>query len=141
MFGSGSLAILLALAASGCASASTAANVTEVRTETGETSVLVGDPELQEVFRVLEGSVLTRRPADTGILEAQVTLVSLIGETIRFEYRWEWYDADGFEISKAAQHWASDQIYGRAELPLKAASPSPTATTFRIHVRRPVEMK
>lgn len=57
--------------------------------------------------------------------------------TVEFEYRFEWFDAEGFPIEANVVHWKPDLLYGRESKWLKALCPKPDATGFKVMIREP----
>jgi uncharacterized protein YcfL len=133
--------LVFILAIPACGSTSSASDVVETRTTTGETRYIQGSEDLVEILEVMRDSILIRRNPETNFLETQVSLFNKTEDTVRFEYRWDWYDERGFQLKVASAHWTPDQIYGRQELFLQGTAPDPLASTFRISVRRPQELK
>ena len=81
---------------------------------------------------------LNARDVD-GIAQAQVTIVNLKKDTVRFEYRVQWFDEDGFEITSGVQPWKPDLVYGKMQKMIMATGTSPQAVRYRIAFRLPQE--
>ncbi len=123
--------------AAGCSTS--AANVANVDTESGQSDVLIGDEDLYDDLKIQD--IKTRNAETSGFLEVQATLVNLDDDTIRFEYEFEWFDESGFELQSHTEHWNPKIIYGHQRLPIKGTAPDGRAKSFKLAVRRPQEVK
>lgn len=73
------------------------------------------------------------------ILQVIVNLRSQESETVRFEHKEEWYDADGVKITDSTQSWEPDLIDAGAAKQLTCVAPAPGAAKCRVMLRRPLE--
>ncbi len=81
------------------------------------------------------GEVITRR--EGLILHVQVALENTARSDQPFEYRWEWTDADGFQLGDTLSSWQPGYIAGRGQKLLTGTGPGPGAVNFRLYIRRP----
>ena len=79
------------------------------------------------------GEVVTRRQGL--ILHAQVSLENRARRTVNFEYRWEWTDADGFELGDTLSNWQPAVVYAQERKLMNGVGPGPAAANFRLYVR------
>lgn len=87
--------------------------------------------------KLVYGDVATRRE---GLLFlVQVTLENKSKSAVNFEYRWEWTDAEGFQVADTLSSWQPGVINGRERKLLSATSPGPAAANFRLYLRSPGE--
>lgn len=120
----------------GAACSSTAENVAHIRE--GESEVFVGNPSLLADLAV--ENIRTRRRAD-GRLEFQVDLVNKTSSDVRFQWRVEWYDAQGFLLEDPTRAWKPDVLNGRAIRAVQQIALSPDAVKGKLHVERPNEIQ
>ena len=57
--------------------------------------------------------------------------------TVDFEYRFEWYDKQGYPIESNIVHWSPDLLYGRESKWIKAICPKRNANGFKVMIRMP----
>ena len=69
------------------------------------------------------------------LMQVQATLENQWKFQLDFQYRFKWFDADGFEINPEGQPWQQLVLAGRAEANVQGVAPNPTATSFEIWVR------
>ncbi len=55
--------------------------------------------------------------------------------TLKMEYRFAWYDADGFEIEPDARAWQAVVMPPEAIKTLKTTSPQQSGTNFKVFVK------
>ena len=70
-----------------------------------------------------------------GILQAAGTLFSMVTSDLRIQYRFSWYDKDGFEIDKDANSWKSITLYGRQTADIQGVAPNARAEEFKVVIR------
>jgi uncharacterized protein YcfL len=60
---------------------------------------------------------------------------------VPFEYRFEWFDAEGLPIESNVSLWKPDLLYGKETKWIKALCPVPNAKGFKVMIREsnPVE--
>lgn len=71
------------------------------------------------------------------IMRAQATLRSKDRDTLPFQYRFDWYDASGFEINSGSGAWKPLILYGRESKTVQAVAPDPRAKEFKLKIREP----
>jgi uncharacterized protein YcfL len=128
---------VLAAGLAGCSAASnTLEAVTEQRPAPGPATserVVVGSAALGR--EITYGDVITRR--EGLLLHAQVTLENQSKHTVNFEYRWEWTDAEGFQLGDALSSWEPGAINGKERKLMTGVGPGPAAANFRLYIRAP----
>ena len=90
---------------------------------------VVTDPSLQRRVQVTE--VHEARDAG-GHLRVQVSVINTTRRYRTFNYRFEWFDADGIFIDTPAGGYRTRQIEGGESLMLVGVAPSATARDFRL---------
>lgn len=90
-------------------------------------SGLAGDIEIVEVKSAMAGD----------IMRAQATLRSKDRDTLPFQYRFDWFDANGLEINSGAGSWKPLLLVGRETKTIQAVAPDPRAREFKLKLREP----
>ena len=90
-----------------------------------ESSRLAGDLKVIDMQSALAGNMM----------RAQATLKSKDGDTLSFQYRFDWYDASGMEINSGAGSWKPLIITGRETKTVQSVAPDPRAKEFKLKIR------
>ncbi|MDD2898629.1 MAG: YcfL family protein [Desulfuromonadaceae bacterium] len=69
------------------------------------------------------------------LMRAQATLRSKDKATVLFQYRFDWYDAGGFEINSGAGSWKPLILTGRETKTIQNVAPDPRAKEFKLKLR------
>ena len=132
--------LLFCIAAfAGACAKTTASNVAVGQITEGEEGevlkkdYLIKDKTLAKEIQVVD--VKARFQGD--FLEGQAVLSNLEKFTVPFEYRFEWFDAEGFPIESNVSLWKPDLLYGKETKWIKALCPVPSAKGFKIMIREP----
>jgi uncharacterized protein YcfL len=129
---------LLAFSSLSCAS-QTVSNVAVgevVQGEQGETlqkDYIIKDKSLAKLIQVMD--VKSRFVGE--FLEAQAIVRNRKKYTVQFEFKVEWYDAEGFPIESNITHWKPDLLYGAETKWISALCPKANAKGFKIMIREP----
>lgn len=83
--------------------------------------------------RVRVGSVYTGEAG--GLLRVQANVANLSDARTWFQYRYDWYDADGFVIEGPASAWTRDHILAGQRKTLTGIAPTPAAVDWRLTIR------
>jgi len=92
-------------------------------------SGLEGDLQIVSMQSALAGN----------IMRAQATLKSKDRETLGFQYRFDWYDANGIEINSGSGSWKPLLITGRESKTIQGVAPDPRAKEFKLKIRETEE--
>ena len=57
--------------------------------------------------------------------------------TVEFEYKFEWFDEEGFPVESSVSHWTPELLYGKETKWLKSLCPKAKATGFKVMIREP----
>lgn len=57
--------------------------------------------------------------------------------TVDFEYKFEWYDENGFPVESSVAHWTPGLLYGQESKWIQALCPRAGATGFKVMIRMP----
>lgn len=130
---------LLCGALTACTAASNTLEVTtEKRPPSGPaTSEYVNIGSASLAREITYGDVITRR--EGLLLHAQVVLKNTTKHKVNFEYRWEWTDAEGFQLGDTLSAWQPAVINGQEQKLITGVGPGPAAANFRLYIRRPGE--
>ena len=74
-----------------------------------------------------------RRVGD--LLQVQALLENAWKFELDFQYKFKWFDADGFELAPEGQPWRQLILPGRNQANVQALAPNPTATRYELWVR------
>jgi uncharacterized protein YcfL len=136
----GKLALLGAVAALGFGCAAAPSNVLEgdtaVRQRTGPAvseRVVISSRALSRALKY--GEVVTRR--EGLLLHVQVAIENVRRAPVDFEYRWEWTDAEGFQLGDTLSRWQPTSVNGNEHRLLTGVGPGPAAVNFRLYIRPP----
>lgn len=88
-------------------------------------SGLAGDIQVLDLKSAIAGDMM----------KAQVTLRSKDRDTIRIQYSFNWFDAQGMAVGTGTQVWKPFIIYGRETRVIQAVAPDPRAREFKINIR------
>lgn len=76
-----------------------------------------------------------RRDTKTGFIHVQAILQNADYGDIQFQYRFEWYDADGMLIDETSPMWHTARVHGKDRKVLEGVSESRQAADFRLIIR------
>ena len=90
-------------------------------------SGLKGEVQIVDIKSALAGD----------IMRVQATLRSKGKDTLAFQYRFDWYDAGGFEINSGAGSWKPVILTGRETKTIQGVAPDSGAREFKLKLREP----
>jgi uncharacterized protein YcfL len=70
------------------------------------------------------------------LLQAQVSLVSKYSKTLKFQYKFLWFNAQGMEINPDGLPWTPLIVYGNESKTVQSVAPNPSAREFKISIRK-----
>ena len=88
-------------------------------------SSLAGDLQVVDLQSALAGNMM----------RAQATLKSRDKDTLSFQYRFDWYDANGIEINSGTGSWKPLIITGKETKTVQGVAPDPRAREFKLKLR------
>ena len=94
---------------------------------------IIKDRSLAKEIEVMD--VKARYVGD--FLEGQAVLHNKKKNTFEFEYKFEWYDSEGYPIESNVSLWTPDLLYGKQEKWIKSLCPKSGATGFKVLIRGP----
>lgn len=107
-----------------------------VEGEEGDTlhkDYIIKDKPLAQKIEVLD--VKARYIGD--LLQGQAVIRNRKKQTTRFEYKFEWYDEDGFPVESNISLWKPDLLYGQETKWIHATCPRQNAKGFKVMIREP----
>lgn len=132
--GSGLAILSLGCTGSTRSDSRTAGNTATVDTTAPARSTEIGDTALEG--RLKFENIMTRD--EGGILRIQAQVKNVTADSIRAQYRVEYYDATGWQMRDASSSWQPFAANGKDLVSLDSKAPSPGATKFRFTIRRDV---
>jgi uncharacterized protein YcfL len=73
--------------------------------------------------------------ASGNLLQIQVTLRNKSSSAQAFDYKFDWIDSSGMELSSPTGGWKQIQLEGKEERSISAIALKPTAVDFRLKLR------
>lgn len=116
---------LLAVVVTGCVSDTSGIRIEDSR-------LIVDNPRFASHFRI---SHHLKRKLETGLMQVQLTIQNDDRGDVRFQYRFEWLDADGMLIEETSPMWQVASIHGKDKKVLEGVSESKQAADFRLVIR------
>jgi uncharacterized protein YcfL len=92
-------------------------------------SSLAGDVQIVDMQSALAGD----------LMRAQVSLKSKDGDTLKLQYRFDWYDGTGMEINSGAGAWKPLLLFGKESKTVQGVAPDPRAKEFKLKIRESEE--
>lgn len=106
---------------------------------TVERSEPVGQRQMVNDKRILTDASLNRAVRIVGVnetpgefLKVQIELQNTTRSLKSFNYRFEWFDANGMQVNTPTSTYISRQIEGKESLFISAMAPTPTTKDFRL---------
>jgi uncharacterized protein YcfL len=78
---------------------------------------------------------------DDGRLMVQFELHNEQQQHVKFAWAIDWYDAQGFHIADATRHWEPVTLGGGGFIPIQITAPTVSATTYKLQVQSPDEVR
>lgn len=72
-----------------------------------------------------------------GLLKVQLEVVNQSSSYRRFNYRFEWLDANGMLLNTPASTWVTEQLEGGESKFISGAAPTPDCQDFRVKLIKP----
>jgi uncharacterized protein YcfL len=74
-----------------------------------------------------------------GLLEINLQLKSAYEKSLKLQYHFNWFDAQGFVIESRKTPWKPLELHGFQSTTLRGLSPNEQAVSFNVYVRRTPE--
>ena len=126
------IALLFAALASGC---KTGVNVIEPARRTADADVILDNRIILDRALARHLDVEYLNQAFTGDLRTvQANVRNTTGRPIQFQYRYDWFDDKGMQISSPASTWVVRTLEPGESTALSAVAPTPRAADFRFQI-------
>ena len=125
------LAGALLLAVSGC---KTSVNSVENAQKTGQRQMVSDQRAVTDKSLAGRVSIVGVNSAMTpgGFLKVQIEMLNTTRSLQRFSYRFEWFDANGMQLTTLAPVEVPDQIQGGESKFISSVAPTPACRDFRV---------
>jgi uncharacterized protein YcfL len=125
-----SLAGIGLLALSGC----TTVNTVENADKQGQRQMVTDQRAITDASLGRKVSIVGVNQSMTpgGLLKVQVELENRTRSLQRFNYRFEWFDANGMQVTTVASALLPDQIEGKESKFIFGVAPNPNCKDFRV---------
>jgi uncharacterized protein YcfL len=125
------LAAALLLAVAGC---KTSVNSVENAQKTGQRQMVSDQRAVTDTGLGKKVSIVGVNSAMTpgGFLKVQIELLNTTRSFQRFSYHFEWFDANGMQITTLAPVEIPDQIQGGEDKFISSMAPTPECRDFRV---------
>ncbi|MEA1926944.1 MAG: YcfL family protein [Candidatus Auribacterota bacterium] len=130
------IALPLLIALAGCSSTAGIQGSSAMMTDSSgdiehSEYVIVNNPKVARGLQIVD--MATKRIGN--MLQASITLVSKYSDTEEYQYKFAWFDADGFELDPEGNAWIPFIMYGNETKTIQGVSPNPSARQFKINLR------
>lgn len=95
------------------------------------TYLKVDNPELAEKLTISD----VKHRYSKNLLEVNVELSSQFDETLKLQYHFNWFDADGFVIESRKSPWIPLNLHGHQSTTLRGVAPNSKVQSFNVYVR------
>lgn len=116
-------------------------NTPPITSGTGTTNMAQGDDFTQhlkidnpELGRQLKISDVKSRQSND-LLEINLELTSTYKKSLKLQYHFNWFDADGFVIESRKTPWKPLELHGFQSTTLRGLAPSEQVASFNVYVR------
>ena len=125
------LAGALLLAVSGC---KTSVNSVENAQKTGQRQMISDQRAVTDTGLGKKVSIVGVNSAMTpgGFLKVQIELLNTTRSAQRFSYHFEWFDANGMQLTTLTTAEIPDQIEGGEDKFISSVAPTPACRDFRV---------
>jgi uncharacterized protein YcfL len=125
------LAGALLLAVSGC---KTSVNSVENAQKTGQRQMISDQRAVTDTGFSKKVSIVGINSAMTpgGFLKVQIELLNTTRSAQRFSYHFEWFDANGMQLTTLTTAEIPDQIEGGEDKFISSVAPTPACRDFRV---------
>ncbi|MDH7501567.1 MAG: YcfL family protein [Verrucomicrobiota bacterium] len=87
------------------------------------------DPFLKQKLGIV---AVNQATTPAGLLQIQVEILNRTSSYMRFNYQFEWFDANGMRVSTPASTWVTTQLEGGESKFLTGVAPTPACQDFRL---------
>ncbi|MDF1822367.1 MAG: YcfL family protein [Alcanivoracaceae bacterium] len=124
------MAVLMAAVLAGCSASNMASRD---KGEDGQYETVLKSNNSLLYSRLQIAQLNERQVGD--LMQVQATLENAWKFELDFQYKFKWFDANGFELAPEGQAWRQLILPGRNQANVQAVAPNPTAARYEIWVR------
>jgi len=70
-----------------------------------------------------------------GLLMVQATVRNVTTKDFAFQYKYEWFDGTGFQVSGPSSTWVPRRVQGGEQFELLGVAPTPAVVDFRLKLQ------
>lgn len=107
------------------------APVEGIRTDSNENYIKYHSAQMRSRVKLID--LKSRRVGD--ILQASAELKNGWDNTLDFQYKFKFFDKDGFEVGVDSRPWTPITLIGQETANVQAVAPNPSATSFKIYIQ------
>lgn len=115
------MSLLLALGLTACAGK-------PILSEADQAAVRYHDKSLEGQIEVVD----IKRTHSGDVMRVQVTFENRSAFATKYQYKFRWFDGNGFEVSPERSPWTPQNTPGRGTNTVQATAPNPSATHVEI---------
>jgi uncharacterized protein YcfL len=125
--------VICSLLLAGCAAPITSGTGTSAMTQGDDFSMHleVHNPKLGEKIKIID--VKSRKTND--LLEINLQLKSTYKKSLKLQYHFNWFDAQGFVIESRKTPWKPLELHGFQSTALRGLAPNEQVKSFTVYVR------
>jgi uncharacterized protein YcfL len=94
-------------------------------------AVIVNNAKLGRQIQVVD----VRHEYAGDILKASLTLTSKYAGTLKFQYKFAWFNDAGVEVRQDTDAWTPVVLYGNETRTVQGLAPSPDVKAFKVNIR------
>lgn len=87
------------------------------------------DPFLKQKLGIV---AINQSMTPGGLLQVQIEVLNRTSSYQRFNYQFEWFDANGMRVSTPASTWVTTQLEGGESKFITGVAPTPACQDFRV---------
>jgi len=127
------VSVICSLLLVGCAAPITSGTGTSAMTQGEDFSkhLEVHNPKLGKKLKIID--VKSRKTND--LLEINLQLKSTYKKSLKLQYHFNWFDAQGFVIESRKTPWKPLELHGFQATALRGLAPNEQVTSFTVYVR------
>ena len=125
--------VIVSLFLVGCAAPITSGTGTSAMTQGDDFSkhLEVHNPKLAKKLKIID--VKSRKTND--LLEINLQLKSAYKKSLKLQYQFNWFDAEGFVIESRKTPWNPLELHGFQSTALRGLAPNEQVASFTVYVR------
>jgi|GEM_PF-97544 uncharacterized protein YcfL len=87
------------------------------------------DPFLKQKLGIV---AVNQATTPAGLLQVQVEVLNCTSSYLRFNYQFDWFDANGMRVNTPASTWVTAQLEGGESKFITSVAPNPACQDFRL---------